>query len=128
MTCMESLWQVSTRSSSNTSRERDTDCIRRCWRGNGSPNRSRSRTLSLLRCSRHMQVNFSSTLRYESETHRDHAPVDKGDPETCKGSSTGQGASDNEQMQQDQFVNQKIKGYEHRGQLHIATDCRQVQF
>ena len=61
-----------------------------------------------------MQDNFSRTQRYESEIYRDHAPVDKGDPETCKGSPTAQGASDNEQMQQNQFVNQKIKGYEHR--------------
>lgn len=33
-----------------------------------------------------MQVNFSSTPRYETEIHRDHAPVDKGDPGSCKGS------------------------------------------
>ena len=56
-----------------------------------------------------MQVNFSSTPRYETEIYRDHAPVDKGDPETCKGSPTGQGASDSEQMQQDQFVIRKSK-------------------
>ena len=56
-----------------------------------------------------MQVNFSSTPRYETEIHRDHAPVDKGDPGSCKGSPTGQGASDSEQMQQDQFVIRKSK-------------------
>lgn len=56
-----------------------------------------------------MQVNFSSTPSYETEIYRDHAPVDKGDRETCKGSPTGQGASDSEQMQQDQFVIRKSK-------------------
>ena len=56
-----------------------------------------------------MQDNFSRTQRYDSEIHRDHAPVDKGDTGSCKGSPTGQGASDSEQMQQDQFVIRKSK-------------------
>lgn len=61
-----------------------------------------------------MQDNFSRTPRYESEICRDHASDDKGDPESCKGSPSGQEASDNEQMQQDQFVDQKNKHIKNR--------------